>query len=111
MDGEIVIEYHPHSGKGNCVLTPEEFKKSLINDSESALPPYNEPWLPFASREDFEFADVVNEARLNQKQINRLIQVIRRCQDGLGSLTLEKYQDLKGSLDGAAKLLTNVITH
>lgn len=106
--GEIVIEYHPHSKRGTRVVSAEEFKQSLKNNSEPTGPPDNEPWRPFRSREDFKFADFVHDAALNRPQIERLIDLIQRCQNTPGSLTFNKYNDLKESLESASRILTPV---
>ena len=62
--GDIIIEYHPHSKKATRILSSEEFKASLSDDSEPTEPQDDKPWLPFRSREDFEFAELVNDATL-----------------------------------------------
>jgi hypothetical protein len=62
---DIKIEYHPSSKKPTRILSPEEFKASLSDLSDPKKPPFDEPWLPFCSREDFEFAEVVHDAKLN----------------------------------------------
>lgn len=108
--GDIRIEYHPRSGKDACILSHEEFKQSLKDHLEPMELPDDEPWSPFHSREDFEFADLVHDAALNRPQIERFIKLIRRCQDAPGSFTFQKYGDLKDSLDNASKLLTPVVT-
>ena len=59
--GDIVIEYHPHSERDTRILSPEEFKASLSDNSEPAKPPDDEPRQPFHSREDFEFAELVRD--------------------------------------------------
>lgn len=105
-----MIEYHPHSKKATRVLSTEEFKRSLIDESEPAAPPDDEPWRPFRSREDFEFAELVNDASLNQTQIKKLIKFVRKCQDKPGSFTIKNYDDLEDSLTTASKLLTPVTT-
>ena len=108
--GDIVIEYHPHSKRDTRVVSAEEFKRSLNNtNSEPTEPPDDEPWRPFRSREDFKFADFVHDASLNRPQIERLIKLIQHCQDAPGSLTFNKYNDLKESLENASKILTPVI--
>ena len=76
--GDIVIEYHPHSKRDTRILSPEEFKASLSDDLEPTKPPDDEPWRPFHSREDFEFAELVRDAALNQTQIDRLIKLVQR---------------------------------
>jgi len=109
--GNIVIEYHPHSKKGTRVLSVEEFRASLSDESEPTAPPDNEPWRPFQSREDFEFAELVHNAALNRSQIERFMKLIQRCQDAPGAFTFHNYNELKGSLDSASKLLTPVTIH
>jgi hypothetical protein len=109
-DGDIVVEYHPHSGKTPQFLGSEGFKASLGNRSDPMKPPDDNPWGPFRSREDFEFADIVHDANLNRPQIERLIKFIRRCENTPGSFTIQSYSDLKDSLEHASKLLTPVTT-
>lgn len=106
--GDIVIEYHPHSKRGTRIISAEEYKASLSYISEPTEPVDDKPWHPFKSREDFEFAELVHDAALNRPQIERFIKLIRRCQDTPGSLTFQKYSDLKDSLESASELLTPV---
>jgi len=106
--GDITIEYHPHSKKATHIFNPEEYKASLADNSEPTKPPDDEPWRPFHTREDFEFAELVHDAALNQPQIEKFIKLIQRCQEAPGSLTFSKYSDLKDSLEAASKLLTPV---
>jgi hypothetical protein len=108
--GDIKIEYHPKSGRDPRVFSSEEFKAHAKNSSEPTGPPEAEPWLPFQSREDFEFAEFVHDAALNRSQIEKLIKLIRRCQDAPGLFTLRNINDLKSSLERASELLTPVAT-
>ena len=105
---DIVIEYHPHSERDTRILSPEEFKASLSDDSEPTKPPDDEPWWPFHSREDFEFVELVCDAALNWTQIDRLIKLVQHYQDTLGSFMFHGYNNLKTSLENASKLLTLV---
>ena len=108
QDGDIAIEYHPHSRRRTRIVNAEEFKETLNNQPDPTMPPDDEPWLPFSSRENFDFAELVHDAKLNQKQTDRLIGLINRCQTSPGSFTLCNYNDLRSSLENASKLLTNV---
>ena len=108
QDGDIAIEYHPHSGRRTRVVSAEEFKETLNNQPDPTILPDDEPWLPFSSREDFDFVELVHDAKLNQKQTERLINLINHCQTPPGSFTLHNYNDLRSSLKHASKLLTNV---
>ena len=79
--------------------------------AEPTEPPDDEPWRPFRSRDDFEFAEFVHDTALNQSQIDQLIKFIRRQdKSGSGSFTLQNYNDLKDVLERASKLLTSVTT-
>jgi len=108
--GDITIEYHPRSGRNTRVLSSEEFKEGLSDRSEPTEPPDTEPWRPFRSREDYEFAELAHDAALNRTHTERLIKLLQRCQDSPGSFTLRNYNDLKDSLESASKLLTPVST-
>jgi hypothetical protein len=108
QDGDIVIEYHPHSGKDTRILDPEDFKWSIGGGSDPTEPIDDEPWLPFSSREDFTFAEGVIDAKLNKKQTKTFLDLINRCQTPPGLFTLRNYKDLKDTLDTAAELLTDV---
>ena len=106
--GDIVIEYHPHSKRGTRIISSEEFKASLGDNLEPSGPPDSEPWHPFHSREDFEFAEIVHDAALNRGQIERMIKLIQSCQDKPGKFTFESHNDLKLTLESTSKLLTPV---
>lgn len=109
-DGDIVIEYHPHSERPTRVISPEEFKGMFKGQPDPTAQPDDEPWRPFSTREDFDFAELAHDAKLNQKQVERLIEIFNRCQKSPGPFTIRKYSDLKNSLENASKLLTNVTT-
>jgi hypothetical protein len=105
--GDVQIEYHPHSKRGVTVMGREEFKQA-VNNAHSMEPPIKELWLPFRSREDFDFADIAHDAAMNQSQIDDLIKLFHRCQQDPGKVTLKNYQDLRRSWDASSKILTNV---
>lgn len=108
-DGDIVIEYHPHGERVRRILSPEIFKETLNPRSTCAnVGPMEEPWRPFSSREDFEFAELVHDAKLNRERTERMIRLIRRCQEEPGLFTLKNYNDLKAVSERAHKLLTGV---
>lgn len=112
-EGDIVIEYHPNSGKQSRTLSPEEYKRLDEDTSKSVEEPAPDenPWLPFASREEFEFAELVHDAKLNQKQIQKLLDIFHQGQKDPSSFKLRQYKDLKDSLEDASRLLTTVTTN
>jgi hypothetical protein len=111
-DGDIHIDYHPNSGQASRVFSSKEYKADMDGRSQCATmpPPEENPWLPFSSREDFEFAEVVHDAKLNKKQIKKLIDIIHRCKKNPEAFTLRDTDELQTSLDDTSKLLTTVTT-
>ena len=75
--GDIVIEYHDHSGRERLIISSEEFKRSLKDELVLTEPVDDEPWHLFRSREDFEFVELINDAMLNWPQIDKLIKLIQ----------------------------------
>jgi hypothetical protein len=105
--GDVQVIYHPHSKKGVELMGREEFRR-VINDMHSTEPPIKEPWLPFRSREDFDFAEIVQKTAMNQSHVNDLIKLIHRCQQGMGKVTFENYADWKKSWEDSSRILTEV---
>ena len=75
--GDIMIEYHNHSEREHCIISSEEFKRSLKDKLVLIEPVDDEPWHLFRSREDFEFVELINDAMLNWPQIDKLIKLIQ----------------------------------
>ena len=105
LPGTIKIEYHPHSKKAPRILTPEEFKMLSTSDNDPLKMPLDkEPWRPFRSREDFEFAEIAHSASLSREQVDALVKLIKRCEKNPGALTFEGVQDVVRSLSGLCLL-------
>ena len=85
----------------------EEFKR-VIDDSNSMEPSIKEPWLPFRSREDFEFAEIAHDVAMNRSQVDDLLMLFHRCQQDPGKVTFRNYSDLRQSWKDSSKLLTDV---
>lgn len=105
-DDDIRREYHP-----NAHREPEVF--SL--DAYQSIPPVvtppvePEPWLPFKTREDFEFAEIALDSAMTKAQIDATINLLHRCIDkGKGSFTLSNHQEMRKTLKTAAERLPKV---
>src|ERR1700679_3084471 len=106
QDGDIRIEYHPNSGHGVEEFRFEEFKQAI-----PANPPPNdpEPWLPFKTRADFEFAALVQEAKMSKGQINSLIRLFNRCiKNEMDPFTLSSCDEMHKTLKVASERLPKV---
>ena len=80
----------------------------MIHYPGSMEPLDDEPWRPFTSREDFDFAELAHDAKLSRPQIDQFIKLIQRCQEAPGPFTFSSFSDLKRVLDRASNLLTQV---
>ncbi|KAF8197090.1 hypothetical protein BJ912DRAFT_1020953 [Pholiota molesta] len=111
INGDIPIdaiktEYHDKSGRKNLVRI-DKFEDYRDQDIASKLSvPITDPWLPFQSRMDFEFAEVAFEACLNRRQIDKLIQIIHRAKSGEDKFNITTYQQLCDNWNQAASCLT-----
>ncbi|THH27127.1 hypothetical protein EUX98_g7061 [Antrodiella citrinella] len=103
---DIKVEYHPKSGRPTTIHPFEEFKRDV--QQEQDIPPSSEPWKPFQSRADFEFAEIVLQASLNTRYTDALIKLIRRVRDEQAKFTFTSHSDLKRSFETAALTHTAV---
>lgn len=100
--GDTAIEDHLHSRRSDTrtlSASSEESKELLSDRSKPTETPDTESWRPFRSREDYEFAELVQHAALNRTHTERLIKLLQRCQDSPGSFTLRDYDGFKTSLE------------
>ncbi|KAF9060741.1 hypothetical protein BDP27DRAFT_1452568 [Rhodocollybia butyracea] len=103
---DIKVEYHPHSGRKSSIQHFEdfEFKK---NGSEEAHPPLSSaPWHPWRSRMDFEVASLALESHMNEKQTNKLIDLLNCAARGHDAFTLKNYAEMQSTWDLSAERLT-----
>ncbi|KAF9023317.1 hypothetical protein BDP27DRAFT_1457290 [Rhodocollybia butyracea] len=103
---DIKVEYHPHSGRKSSIQHFEdfEFKK---NGSEEAHPPLSSaPWHPWQSRMDFEVASLALESHMNEKQTNKLIDLLNCAAHGHDAFTLKNYAEMQSTWDLSAERLT-----
>ncbi|KAG1730507.1 uncharacterized protein EDB91DRAFT_1252585 [Suillus paluster] len=68
------IEYHPSTGHEPLLQTFKEF--GVNTHHEEDLPVDEEPWHPFCSHGDFEFAEIMLNAMLNKLHIDDLLALI-----------------------------------
>ena len=54
----------------------------------------HEPWKPFRSHVDFEFAEFALDAALNKKQTDRLIKLVHRVRQQEDNFTLASHAEL-----------------
>ncbi|KAG0696993.1 hypothetical protein DFH29DRAFT_984460 [Suillus ampliporus] len=106
---EFKIEYHPSAAREPLLQTFEEFGVNLHPEEE--LPVDEEPWRPFHSRGDFEFAEIALNAALNKSQIDGLLGLIGRISRGESKITLANDNDLCQAWEHATTQVTPFIKH
>ncbi|KAF9784401.1 hypothetical protein BJ322DRAFT_1194914 [Thelephora terrestris] len=104
VDDDIRVEYHPNSGRQTEVFKLDEYRQPTTAASTTADP---EPWAPFRTREDFEFAEIALETGMTRGQVDALIKLFHRCiNKGQGSFTISNHKDMADTFKIAANRLT-----
>lgn len=101
QDSDIRVKYHPSSGRGSETFRFEEFKQA----APVSVPPEDpEPWKPFKTRADFEFAAITQDAGMSKAQVNSLIKLFHRCiESGKNSFTLSSHNEMCNTLTVASE--------
>ena len=106
MDDDIRVEYHPNSGRQADVFKLNEYHQSATAANTAADP---EPWSPFQTREDFEFAEIALETGMTRGQVDALIKLFHKCiNKGEGSFTISNHKAMADTFKIASNRLTKV---
>jgi hypothetical protein len=102
---DIKTEYHPHSQRPPETVHFEDYNarkhaRYELNDEE--------PWRPFRSRIDFEFAEITLKAALDKDLTDSLIRLVHRSINETGSFTLKNHADMQDMWNKSAAKLTAV---
>ncbi|KIK16350.1 hypothetical protein PISMIDRAFT_15886 [Pisolithus microcarpus 441] len=98
---DIHIEYHP-----NATIPPQEipFAKFAQGHRPRAYKPdmSTDPWYPFQSYLDFEFAELALKVALNKEQVNRLLHWMKSICSMGEVFTLNEYNNLQSTWQAAS---------
>ncbi|KIK02919.1 hypothetical protein K443DRAFT_5807 [Laccaria amethystina LaAM-08-1] len=104
LEDDIKTEYHPHSSR---ITRIDHFNEYGFPSAEAPKPkPLDEPWHPFHSRIDFEFAEIALKSHLNKKTVNTLIKILHACSSGAAKFTLNSHDEMREILQGTSNKLT-----
>ena len=104
---DIRVEYHPNSGHAPETFLSGEFGRVTQGHGTLVDP---EPWAPFRTREDFEFAKIARNTRMAKKDANDMINLFHRCtKDGSGPFTLSSFDEMRNTLKAASEQLPKVL--
>lgn len=105
MVSSLMTEYHPRSERAPLFQAADEFGQSTKACNELAD---DEPWRPFQTEADMEFAEIALRAGLNATDVNALLCLISRVANRSASITFNNENDLRRTCDRAAQELTPV---
>ena len=89
------------------MFTPDSFVR--VTSPDISPPVDSNPWAPFKTREDFEFAELMLKGGMPKAQINALISLFHKCiEKGKGSLTFLNHSEMQKTLDIASERLPKV---
>ncbi len=101
--------YHPSSGRPTQIAHFEDYH--LSSAFQHIEPPINpHPWRPFASRHDFELAELVLDAALNERQMKTMFRLLNPEAESSPSaeFNIHSPKEFKEHWDCAANLITPV---
>lgn len=96
--------HHPHSKLSTTVCRFEDYsphEDTSASNKEDAPETDKTPWSPFRTRLDFEFAELIQECRMNKPQTDRLIKLISTALDSPEQFQLIDEEDLAKTWESA----------
>ncbi|KAH9476946.1 hypothetical protein JR316_0010862 [Psilocybe cubensis] len=103
---DIKIVHHPHSRRPDEIMSLERYHAKLSSKPKVSFQPPQDPFLPFSSRAEFEFAEVALKAALNKSEVDALIRIIQRCVRGEDKFELYDHDQLLRIWDEGSVLHT-----
>ena len=104
LPNSFKMEYHLKSGR---LPTVNQFSAFTCTASLHQFRD-EEPWCPFQSETDFEFAELAHQAALNKEQVETLLHIIQDITSTGAKLTFRNYGDVRTAWQNAAEQLTPV---
>lgn len=98
------VEYHPLSGRADEYLSLYDYRQRRQKVRHRVE---EEPWLPFSTRIDYEFSDIILDAGMNARQSNSLILLLHRVIKG-EKFTLKNYAEIQKRWKEASSKLAKV---
>ncbi|KAI0030092.1 hypothetical protein K488DRAFT_54986 [Vararia minispora EC-137] len=100
---DIRTEYHPRSGRDTETVHFDDYgRKQTLSEPVPAA----KPWKPsFKTREDFELAEIMLEACVNETLTDRLLKIFQSCAEDRGKVTFRSYSDVKQAWEHASTRL------
>jgi hypothetical protein len=107
---DIKVVYHPGAGRQTKIYPFEDFSTERT-ESIPAAACTRAPWHPFDSREDFEFAELVHDARMSREVVERMLQLIGKVASGEARISFRSHSDVQRAWDEASLFYPTVCAH
>lgn len=104
----VRITYPPNLKRKPEYISQDEYLSRHEAKVKKARVLAEEPWHPFKTRSDFDFAELVFKAHLSRDQISALLGVVQRCIGGNDRLTFGDFHDVQASWNEAQHLVEPV---
>ena len=104
---DIKIEWHPHSERPTEILPLNDYQERRRKIETSTINT-QQPWKPFQTRAEFEFAEVALKAGLSKNQADTLISLMNRCIRGEETFQIDSHAHLCEIWNAGAVLHTAV---
>ena len=101
VDDLIKVEYHPSSKRRTTVYPFEQYRD--VRPEVDFAAGADEPWRPFTSRADFEFAEIIHLSHMSNDLTTRLLKLIHNVRSGEGDLTFTSQSDVRRAWENASQ--------
>ncbi len=102
---DIKMQYHPSTGRPPVISHFEDFQRHRNRPSHVNPNAFeDEPWKPFQTREDFDFAEVCLEAGLTQRQVEVMLRMIQNAKAGCSEISFQCYKDVETAWESASHI-------
>lgn len=91
---DIKVEYHKASKRPTMIYSFADFTRDEPIKQTAVPDVSSEPWKPFRSRLDFDFAELTHETHMNKGQIQRLLDIIHGVASKKDEFTFVKVDDV-----------------
>ncbi|PPQ63348.1 hypothetical protein CVT24_006721, partial [Panaeolus cyanescens] len=98
----IRTQYHPRSQLPTTVVDFDDYQARPSPQPHVFADPYS----PFKSRTDFEFAEIALKSALTQDQIDAMIQLFERVKSGQDSFNITSHRHLRETWEAASHFVT-----
>jgi hypothetical protein len=108
---DVKIIYHDNAAKGADLFSFEDYC-GIPEDTPVVNAPLDEqPWRPFRTLTDFEFAEIALDAHMNRRQIDAMIKLVIKIVNTPDSFTLSSEKDLSNVWEYARSTRTTGVSN